>query len=87
MPTDIVYGRTAMRIYDGPGSGSRINTLGHSHVISKGLGLEPFNGVFVCVEFKPRIVNDIIAGSFIEVGSMLKQEILQKNVVVQYATK
>jgi len=71
-------------IFDGPGVKSKRDTYNHSYVMRHGLTHDALNGIFIFVEYNPR-VGSIMAEDFWEVAKMLKPEYF--NMVVLIATK
>ena len=77
----IFYDGLSMVLYDGPGCNSKKDTYAHSFVLRHGLTHEPLSGVFVTLEYHPRILNNM-CGDFDEVAKILKQEAYDHIVVL-----
>ncbi|CAJ1343880.1 unnamed protein product [Effrenium voratum] len=77
----VFYDGMSMVLYDGPGCNSKEDAYAHSFVLRHGLTCEPLNGVFVTVEYNPRIRNNM-GGDFYEVAKILKKEAYDHIVVL-----
>ena len=69
----VFYDDLCMILYDGPGCNSKEDTYTHSYVLLHGLTCEPLSGIFVTLEYNPRIRNNM-GGDFYEVSKILKKE-------------
>lgn len=77
----VFYDGISMVLYDGPGCNSKEDTYAHSFVLRHGLTCEPLSGVFVTLEYNPRIRNNM-GGDFYEVAKILKKEAYDHIVVL-----
>ncbi|CAK8999566.1 unnamed protein product [Durusdinium trenchii] len=77
----VFYDGLSMILYDGPGCNSKEDTYAHSYVLRHGLTNEPLSGVFVTLEYNPRIRNNM-GGDFYEVAKILKEDAFDLIVVL-----
>ena len=61
----VFYQGNELVIFDGPGVKSKRDTYNHSYVMRHGLTHGPLNGIFIFVEYNPRI-GSIMAEDFWE---------------------